>query len=546
MANLIEITVKVNGDTALAEMKTIEDTAKASAGRQKSTWDKLTTGINDTFDKMANSAVVKWGMIGSAVDTLGGPIAGLGLAVGAFAAVAMPELDKVKNALTKTGTAGKKAWAQLTPGEKTLGRDFKSLDASFHGVERSLQPLIDKVATLGVRLGKDLMPSLRVLARAGGHILEDFLKPLDKMARSASFKQIISELAKMGEQAGKILGPALAQSIENIMKSLTTNSGLAIDFLKIFAKVLEWATAHIGLILSLSFAIKAASLATKAWAAIMAILDVEMDANPIGAIILAIAALIIIIYELIKHWKTVEKVFKAVWHAIAHYFDEARHAIAHTIDDIKHDIMRWLDDIRHDVASAFDWIRGHIHAAWSSIVNDISGFIDHIVHLVASGFDTVRHWIASKFDEIRHDVAAFTDDVVRFFASLPGRIVGALGSIGSDILHSITSGLPGKVLSMIGLAHGGVVGAALGGVHGGLRMVGENGPELVRLPAGSHVYSNPDTQRMMGQGGSGKARLVIEMRGGGDAFSRFMLQWLRDHSRIEGGGDVQVAFGWSS
>lgn len=37
---------------------------------------------------------------------------------------------------------------------------------------------------------------------------------------------------------------------------------------------------------------------------------------------------------------------------------------------------------------------------------------------------------------------------------------------------------------------------AAGGIGGGLTVVGEEGPELVRLPSGSMVHSNPDSQRM--------------------------------------------------
>lgn len=46
-------------------------------------------------------------------------------------------------------------------------------------------------------------------------------------------------------------------------------------------------------------------------------------------------------------------------------------------------------------------------------------------------------------------------------------------------------------------AAGGIVGAAAsGGMRGGLTWVGEQGPELLALPAGSRVWSNPDSMRM--------------------------------------------------
>jgi len=52
-------------------------------------------------------------------------------------------------------------------------------------------------------------------------------------------------------------------------------------------------------------------------------------------------------------------------------------------------------------------------------------------------------------------------------------------------------------------ASGGVVGAFSGLVRGGRTLVGEYGPEVVDLPMGSTVHSNPDTQRMLGAGSGG-------------------------------------------
>ncbi|MFF5404628.1 phage tail tape measure protein [Streptomyces misionensis] len=49
-----------------------------------------------------------------------------------------------------------------------------------------------------------------------------------------------------------------------------------------------------------------------------------------------------------------------------------------------------------------------------------------------------------------------------------------------------------------GKATGGIVGAAAnGGLRSNLTWVGEQGPELLDLPAGSRVWSNPDSQRMV-------------------------------------------------
>jgi TP901 family phage tail tape measure protein len=91
-------------------------------------------------------------------------------------------------------------------------------------------------------------------------------------------------------------------------------------------------------------------------------------------------------------------------------------------------------------------------------------------------------------------------------------------------------------------AHGGIIGgAATGGARGGMTWVGEHGPELVTLPVGSTVHSNPDSQRMAaGMGHGGEQSLKVEWVGGnaGDEF----MSWLRKNIRIRG-GNVQTVLG---
>lgn len=87
-------------------------------------------------------------------------------------------------------------------------------------------------------------------------------------------------------------------------------------------------------------------------------------------------------------------------------------------------------------------------------------------------------------------------------------------------------------------AHGGLIGAATGGIHSSMRLVGEHGPELVSLPTGSMVHSNPDTERMLATaagGGDRTLRIIIEGTG--------ILNGIRREVFYDYGGDVQAALG---
>jgi hypothetical protein len=95
-------------------------------------------------------------------------------------------------------------------------------------------------------------------------------------------------------------------------------------------------------------------------------------------------------------------------------------------------------------------------------------------------------------------------------------------------------------------ASGGVVGMAMGGLSRASRqarevMVGEAGPELVRLPPGSHVRSANATRNMQNdRGGAGGGTSVIELRSDGGAAADLVVELLRRAVK-RNGGNVQLA-----
>ncbi|MEV6116630.1 phage tail tape measure protein [Streptomyces sp. NPDC052109] len=111
-------------------------------------------------------------------------------------------------------------------------------------------------------------------------------------------------------------------------------------------------------------------------------------------------------------------------------------------------------------------------------------------------------------------------------------------------------------------ATGGIVGmAAAGGLRSSLTWVGEQGPELLDLPAGSRVWSNPDSQRMVqtpwasmlttqrtahtaaaaSPPAQQKQVLVLEIRAGDSSeYTQFLVAQLRKAVRAT--GSVEATF----
>ena len=98
-------------------------------------------------------------------------------------------------------------------------------------------------------------------------------------------------------------------------------------------------------------------------------------------------------------------------------------------------------------------------------------------------------------------VGLFKGDFLRVFEGLGKVVVGIIGVV-LNFLHGFVKVLIGILLAIhhkIGKFIKRSLGfRATGGPASGLTVVGERGPELVNLPAGSRVHSNADSRRMAG------------------------------------------------
>jgi hypothetical protein len=114
--------------------------------------------------------------------------------------------------------------------------------------------------------------------------------------------------------------------------------------------------------------------ALKVWTIVQTALDIVLNANPIGAIVLAIAALIAIIVLAIKHW-----------------------------DDIKAAAVAAMDLILGAVTAVWDWIQNN----WPLLLAILFGPFGIAVKLI------IDNW----------------DDILNFFRDLPGKIAGFLSGV---------------------------------------------------------------------------------------------------------------------
>lgn len=130
----------------------------------------------------------------------------------------------------------------------------------------------------------------------------------------------------------------------------------------------------------------------------------------------------------------------------------------------------------------------------------------------------------------------------RIAAERVRELQAALAAIPRNVTTNVN--VNGNYAGKGGYASGGPISAAAtGGARGNLVMVGEAGRELVRLPYGSQVIPNGQTESMMGSGGGGGSGvLVVQLRLGTVDLGEVLIDPIRKAVQTRG-GNVQAALG---
>ena len=194
----------------------------------------------------------------------------------------------------------------------------------------------------------------------------------------------------------------------------------------------------------------------------------------IGAVVALVA---VAVYEIVTHWKSIVNGVREAWDAV---FRAVSTAVSAVVGFVKQHWELLLAILLGPIAVAVLEIAKH----WDTIRNDASKFASDVTGTVSRLASGVLHFFERMWDDLgsaerrgtslilgdvtrwlsdflRAEVSGL-DSIVHWFAGLPGRILGALGDLGSLLFGSgerIIQGLINGVTSMIG-----DVGHAIGGI----------------------------------------------------------------------------------
>lgn len=313
-------------------------------------------------------------------------------------------------ALTQAGVKFTKAQKDVLKEAAATGNVAQADDMILRALSQNLQG--QSVAAASTFSGK-----MQIL----GHDFDDFKEKIG----DAIIKGVAPFVDKLENWATSDKAQATMQRISDDVQKFTQ---FLTDNWKTIAIVVGILGTLAGVIAAVELGVRAytaiqniAKVATSLWTAAQWLLNIALDANPIGIVILAIGALIAIVILTIKYWKDIVAALKDAW--------------------------QWVENLvtKHQLLFA-------ILAPGLLIIVELVKHWTEVKEIAGEVWDALKsfgNWLAGVF----HPVLSGISTVVSDIGNAIGKVVGAAKTVGSDI---------SKGLSAIGLASGGIVYAQSG------------------------------------------------------------------------------------
>ncbi len=361
----------------------------------------------------------------------------------------------------------------LTAASKALNSPFWKTFFVFLGgqAKQSILAFGQEIGNLGKGFAALMMafaPATKSMSQGIVKLTKDFAGWATHLSATKGFQQFLQYAQASGTQIGKLfstlgpilgavlkdlapLGMAMLKLINNIalfVKNLLTANPLfqtlikiivggvtnVVEFANAIFKLLNWLSKTHPVIMQL---IEGIGLATAAFFGLNAI----MAANPIALVIIAIAALIAIGVELVKHWTQVRQFFvelwkwfttetTKVWDAIAKFFVDLWKAITAAIVKAWMAIEKWFTGLWKTMTTDLTKAWSGIETFFSKLWNSISGTAQKVWQDIVKMLTGLWHGAIMDAENIFNGLA-------KFFEGLWKQAV----TWGENIVHMVANGI---------------------------------------------------------------------------------------------------------
>lgn len=203
----------------------------------------------------------------------------------------------------------------------------------------------------------------------------------------------------------------------------------------------------------------ATSIAQKAYAAVQAIVNAVMNANPVMLVVTGIIALIAVIVTCIKHWDEIKAAGSAAWEGIKSAWETVSTWFKTNVID---PLVSTFENLWSSICSIFnnvkDFFKNKFNEAWTAVKGVFSGvgsFFSGIWNTIKSKFTTIGtnigNAIGGAFKKVVNSIISFAQNTINGFIKAINKAINLINKIPGVNISLI------KELTIPKLATGGYV-----------------------------------------------------------------------------------------
>lgn len=327
--------------------------------------------------------------------------------------------------------------AQAKPSVMSFWTIVGNLTKGFAGLLQAFQPM-------ATAMEKGLISMSAEFAKWGTHLkgtkdFESFLKYAAQSGKAVlgligNLAHLIGTLLKNFEPLGLTMVTFVSDLAKFINQLLRTNpivkvlvdlflGGLqnVLQFVDGVVKLTMWLGKAHPRIMDIITAVGVAIGVWKTFTAAMVAFDAASAANPIGFIIAGIAALIAVVVELVKHWKTVVQWLKDVWNWFNHLGVGAKAAL--TL------LAPWLV-FPAEIIAHWKPIKTFFEALWKNITNDAQ-----------KAWRQISQYLKGYWDALKGAFKVFVDLLTGQWGKAWADMKSTLQKVWNDIKNTTLGGM---------------------------------------------------------------------------------------------------------
>lgn len=244
------------------------------------------------------------------------------------------------------------------------------------------------------------------------------------------------QFGEFQEQLGTALLPALTALVSVLSQSLLPVLQVVADFV---SKNVGWLGPLAAAIVAITLATKAwalaqgvASAATVAWTVVQTVFNAVMAANPIGIMVIAIAALVagvILAYQKVDWFRalvdTLLSVIVGVFDWVKSNWPLLLAILTGPIGAFVLVVVKNFDLIKAAIMFVYDWVK----ANWPLLLAILTGPFGLAVLAIVKNFDTIKDAVLGAYNWVKEKF----DGIVSFITGMPARIAAAASGMFNGI-----------------------------------------------------------------------------------------------------------------